>query len=227
MMDRSFASLLIALSLCFAGWGTEPVRMGCGDMTFDTVPGWGLRPDGASPLGPTHGSVVIDQEGYIYTSAKAGVFVFTPEGAVVRSYLGDDYSNIHDMEIRDEDGTEYIYGARNEAGEGIKFKAQGGEIVLRLPFPEASGLALTQFVPTAITVADDGRIFPGGRLRQQHNLHLRPPRQLPAALWGEGPRTQTVPYCSWHDVGYPLRSPSAADLRSRSETEGPAWCITT
>ena len=29
-------------------------------MTFDTVPGWGLRPDGASALGPTHGAVVID-----------------------------------------------------------------------------------------------------------------------------------------------------------------------
>ena len=32
-----------------------PVRMGCGRMTFDTVPGWGLRPDGRSALGPTRG----------------------------------------------------------------------------------------------------------------------------------------------------------------------------
>ena len=31
---------------------TKPVRMGCGIMTFDTVPGWGLRPDGSSTLGP-------------------------------------------------------------------------------------------------------------------------------------------------------------------------------
>lgn len=137
----------------------EPVRMGCGEMTFDTVPGWGLRPDGKSPLGSTHGGVVIDKAGNIYTSAYAGVFVFSPEGQVIHSYLGDDYSNIHDMEIRAEDGTEFIYGARNKDAEGIKFNIRSGEIVLRLPFPEESGLNLTKFNPTAITVAPNGDIF--------------------------------------------------------------------
>jgi len=110
-------------------------------------------------LGPTHGAVVIDKEGNIYTSAQKGVVVFTPEGQVIREYLGDQYSNIHDMEIRDEDGTEFIYGARNNNAEGIKFKAQGGEIVLKLPFPEESGLNLKAFNPTAITVAPNGDIF--------------------------------------------------------------------
>lgn len=138
---------------------TAPVRMGCGIMTFDTVPGWGLRPDGKSSIGPTHGSVVIDKDGHIYTSARAGVFVFSPEGEVVQSYLGSDYSNIHDMEIREEEGQEFIYGARNQDAEGIKFNARSGEIVLRLKFPEESGLGLTKFNPTAITVAPNGDIY--------------------------------------------------------------------
>ncbi|MEM7478382.1 MAG: 6-bladed beta-propeller [Planctomycetota bacterium] len=137
----------------------EPVRMGCGMMTFDTVPGWGLLPNGQSPLGATHGSVVIDKEGFVYTSANKGVVVFTPEGKVLREYLGGDYTNIHDMEIRDEDGTEYIYGARNSAGQGIKFKAQGGEVVLRLPFPKGSIPEAGKFSPTAITVASNGDIY--------------------------------------------------------------------
>lgn len=137
----------------------QPVRMGCGLMTFDTVPGWGLRPDGSSALGPTHGSVVIDQAGNIYTSAQAGVFIFSPDGKVIHSYLGDDYSNIHDMEIRSEEGGEFIYAARNKDAEGIKFNVSTGEIVLKLPFPEESGLGLKQFNPTAITVADNGDIF--------------------------------------------------------------------
>ena len=64
-----------------------PVRMGSGIMTFDTVPGWGLRPDGQSAIGPTHGSVVVDKAGNIYTSSDAGVFVFSPEGKVIQSYL--------------------------------------------------------------------------------------------------------------------------------------------
>ena len=65
---------------------TKPVRMGSGLMTFDTVPGWGLRPDGTSALGPTHGAVVVDREGNIYTSADKGVVVFSPEGKE-RAYI--------------------------------------------------------------------------------------------------------------------------------------------
>ena len=139
---------------------TKPVRMGCGIMTFDTVPGWGLRPDGTSAIGPTHGAVVIDKAGNIYTSAQEGVFVFSPEGQVVQTYLGKDYSNIHDMEIRQEGDQEFIYGARNKDAEGIKFNAASGEIVIRLPLPKEAGLPEdTKFSPTAITVASNGDIF--------------------------------------------------------------------
>lgn len=137
----------------------KPVRMGSGIMTFDTVPGWGLRPDGNSAIGTTHGAVVVDKAGHIYTSAAKGVFVFSPDGKVIQSYLGNKYSNLHDMEIRDEDGTEYIYGARNANAEGIKFNVKTGEIVLKLPFPKESGLELKRFSPTAITVAANGDIF--------------------------------------------------------------------
>lgn len=138
---------------------SKPVRMGCGIMTFDTVPGWGLLPDGKSALGSCHGSVVIDKAGNIYTSANKGVVVFSPDGKVIRSHLGERYSNIHDMKIREEAGTEYIYGARNANAEGIKFNAQTGEIVLKLGFPEDSGLNLKKFNPTAITVAPNDDIF--------------------------------------------------------------------
>ena len=137
----------------------QPVRMGAGIMTFETVPGWGLGEDGKSVLGPTHGGVVVDKAGNIYTSAQIGVFVFSPEGKVVRRFLGDDYTNLHDIEIRAEGDAEFIYGARNVAGEGIKFHAETGDVVLRLPFPEASGLNLKKLSPTAITVAPNGDII--------------------------------------------------------------------
>jgi hypothetical protein len=110
-------------------------------------------------IGPCHGSVVVDKEGNIYTSAHAGVFVFSPEGKVLRSFLGDKYSDIHDMKIREEAGGEFIYGARNVSAEGIKFNAQTGDISLKLPFPEESGLHLKKFSPTAMTVAPNGDIF--------------------------------------------------------------------
>src|SRR5262249_14398555 len=158
MMSR-FLSTAVALVVCLAGDSPQPVRMGCGLMTFDTVPGWGLGPDGKSVIGPCHGSVVVDKEGNVYTSAHAGVFVFTADGKAVRSFLGDKYSDIHDMKIREEEGGEFIYGARNANAEGIKFNAKSGDIVLKLPFPEESGLKLTKFSPTAITVAPSGDIY--------------------------------------------------------------------
>lgn len=159
-------SVLVALAtVCsltiplFAAEKSQPVRMGCGIMTFDTVPGWGLSPEGKSVIGPTHGGVVIDKAGNIYTSANMGVFVFSPDGQVVRRFVGNEYTNIHDMEIREEAEGEFIYGARNANAEGIKFNAETGDIVLKLPFPPESGLKLTKFSPTAITVAPNGDIF--------------------------------------------------------------------
>lgn len=156
--------LAVLLILCFASSlvaadATKPVRMGCGDMTFDTVPGWGLDENGNSILGATHGGVVIDKEGNVYTTANIGVFVFSPDGKMIRKFLGDDYAMIHDIEIREEADGEYLYGARNNSAEGIKFHAESGDIVMHLPFPEESGLNLKKFNPTAITVAPNGDIF--------------------------------------------------------------------
>jgi len=164
MMKHRSISLSVAMLLCcslsvFASEKVQPVRMGCGLMTFDTVPGWGLSSNGKSLIGPTHGAVVIDKAGNIYTSAKIGVFVFSPDGKVIRRYLGNKYAQIHDMEIRQEPEGEFIYAARNANAEGMKFDIETGEVVLKLPFPEESGLKLKRFNPTAVTVAPNGDIF--------------------------------------------------------------------
>ncbi len=161
-MKNRLAYLALVFGFALPAFGQDlpkPVRMGSGLMTFDTVPGWGLGADGKSVIGPTHGGVVVDKEGNIYTSAQAGVFVFSPEGKVIRRFVGEKYSNIHDMKIRDEEKGEFIYGARNANAEGIKFHSQTGDIVLKLPFPEESGLKMKQFSPTAITVAPNGDIY--------------------------------------------------------------------
>ncbi|MEK6260936.1 MAG: 6-bladed beta-propeller [Planctomycetota bacterium] len=163
-MKSCWLSIAVVFGLVFPVFAADkvaPVRMGCGIMTFDTVPGWGLGEDGRSVLGSTHGGVVVDKAGSVYTSSSLGVFVFSPEGKVIRRFLGDKYSNIHDLEIRAEGDVEFIYGARNAAGEGIKFHAETGDIVLKLGIPtEAeSGLKLTKWAPTAITVAPNGDII--------------------------------------------------------------------
>ena len=154
------AALAFGLTLSAVAADTPaPVRMGCGIMTFDTVPGWGLSAEGKSQIGPTHGGVVVDKAGNVYTSADMGIFVFSPDGKLIRRFVGPEYTQTHDIEIREEADGEYIYGARNVAGEGIKLNAETGAVVMKLPFPAESGLKLTRLSPTAITVAPNGDIF--------------------------------------------------------------------
>ena len=120
------------------------VRLGTGIMTFDTVPNWGLGEDGKSIIGSTHGGVVIDKSGNIYTTSSLGIFVFNPDGKLVRKFVGPQYSNIHDIEIRSEGNDEFLFGARNANGEGIKLHAETGDIVLKFGIPAESGLNLTK-----------------------------------------------------------------------------------
>ena len=161
-MKKFWLSIALALSVAvpaFSADPVKPVRMGSGMMTFDTVPGWGFDENGKTQIGPTHGGVVVDKAGNIYTSADNGVHVFSPEGKIVRRFLTENHTRLHDIEIREENGKEYIYGARNANAEGIKFEAESGDVVLRLPFPKESGLEHKAFNPTAITVTKDGDIY--------------------------------------------------------------------
>ena len=114
---------------------------------------------GKSQIGSTHGGVCVDKAGHIYTSSSLGIFVFTPEGTLARRFLGHKHTNWHDIEIRAEGDDEFLYGARNAAGEGIKIHAVTGAVVLTLGIPAESDLKLGKWSPTAITVAPNGDIF--------------------------------------------------------------------
>jgi hypothetical protein len=155
---RSILLLVFTIRPIYA---SDPVRMGCGVMTFDTVPGWGLDAEGNPQIGSTHGNVVVDSQGQIYTSSNLGIFVFSPEGKIVKRYLGQDYTAIHDMKMRNEGGLDFIYGARNQAGEGIKIEAATGTIALRfgIPSKQECGLEIEKWAPTAITVGPDNDIY--------------------------------------------------------------------
>lgn len=156
--------LMVVAALCaftpaFAADKVQPVRMGSGIMTFDTVPGWGLDDQGKSQIGSTHGGVVVDKAGNVYTSSSLGIFVFSPEGKVIDKMIGPEYNNIHDLKVRAEGDDEYLYGARNVAGEGVKIHTKTHDVVLKLGIPAESGLDLKKWSPTAIVVAPNGDII--------------------------------------------------------------------
>ncbi len=87
--------------------------MGCGMMPFETVPGWDFDPMVTVRTGTRlHGAVVIDKAGNIYTSASGGEFLFFFR-LMARSFILIQARTIlisMTWRIRDEEGTEFIYG---------------------------------------------------------------------------------------------------------------------
>ena len=76
------------------------------------------------PLGPCHGGAVIDKAGNIYitTDTERGIVVFSPAGKFLRA-VGP--TRVHGLEVREENGTQYLYCARPADHEVVKLKLDG------------------------------------------------------------------------------------------------------
>src|SRR5437667_12568812 len=107
---------------------------------------------GGQQLGPCHGGVVIDKAGNIYvsTDTERGIVVFSPAGKFLRA-IGP--TRIHGLEVREENGMEYLYCARHADHEVVKLKLDG-EQVWAIRFPPEAGIYKEEdgFKPCAVTV---------------------------------------------------------------------------
>lgn len=137
-----------------------PVTTGSGSATYRTVPNWGNIPDKLQ-LGPTHGSAVVDKQGLIYVSTDSpnGFYIFKPDGTLVRT-MAPEFSGVHGMLIREENGQEYIYAAHLKGAQIVKLTLDG-KPVLTIPYPKEANLYPDGkgYKPTAVAVAPDGSIF--------------------------------------------------------------------
>src|SRR5690242_4682479 len=81
------------------------------DLKYSPVPNFFENNPDHQSLGPCHGGLVIDKAGTIYVSTDTprGIVVFSPDGKFLRA-VGP--TRLHAMELRQENGVEYIYGAR-------------------------------------------------------------------------------------------------------------------
>ncbi|NQZ58543.1 MAG: 6-bladed beta-propeller [Lentisphaeraceae bacterium] len=130
-------------------------KTGSAPHIYQTVPGWGTIP-GKDYIGSTHGGIVIDKQGLVYTSIKneKSVAIFTPEGKYLRSF-DKKFNQIHGMCIVEENGQEFIYGAAFKKVFKINLK---GEAVLTIDGPsQPNGQNWKQ--ATAVEVAPNGDIF--------------------------------------------------------------------
>jgi len=199
--------LLIALSVCAASCahghdhGTggdsradrERIETGAGSWCFESVPGWAKLD---KPLGPTHGGIVIDREGRIYvaTDGQAGIAVFAPDGAFLRSLP---ISGIHSMVLRDEGGEEFIYAAHLAGRQAVKLKLDG-TVVWKLGWKAG-------WAPTAVAVAPDGSIFVADGYGSSHIHKFDPERRHVKTFAGAGTKPGQCRTC--HGIVIDARGP--------------------
>ncbi len=176
---KSLVQLLLTLILASAPAIAADLKYSLAPDFFDALPG-------GQPLGACHGGLVIDRAGNIYvtTDTPRGILVYTAAGKFLRA-VGP--SHIHALEIREEDGVEYIYAARPSQHEVIKLRLDG-ERVWSLTTPLESGLYPDGkgFNPCAVTVAPDGSLFVADGYGSNHVLKFDRERKFVKAFGGKG-----------------------------------------
>ena len=180
-MNRLTQILLALLALV-----TTAVTAVTAEIKFSVVPDFfDAKPDN-QPIGACHGGLVIDKTGSIYvtTDTERGILVFSPAGKFLRA-VGP--SHIHGLEIREENGEEYIYAARPRQHEVIKLKLDG-ERLWAITYPEEAGIykEAKNFNPCAVTVAPDGSIFIADGYGANYVLKYDKDRKFVKAFGGPG-----------------------------------------
>src|SRR6185295_5689881 len=108
------------------------------ELKYAVVPHYFDENPDSKQLGPCHGGVVIDRKGnlYVTTDTDRGIIVYTSKGKFVRAFGP---SHIHGLELRRENGKEYIYGARPNHHEVVKIDLEGKQL-WSIHYPQAAGI---------------------------------------------------------------------------------------
>ncbi|MDH3584618.1 MAG: peptidase [Phycisphaerae bacterium] len=149
--------------------------VGTGDHRYECIHDWATAnlPDGHHYGNASHG-VAVDSEGLIYFTHKQGkpgsIFVFDAKGKFVK-VLGDFHvlggqGHGHGIDIREEDGEEFIYLAASDSRLGWAKMTRSGELVWRKErkqLIEETGLykAKSRYRVTNTSFSPDGGYFLG------------------------------------------------------------------
>jgi DNA-binding beta-propeller fold protein YncE len=173
------------------------------ELKYSIVPGFFETDPEQKSLGPCHGGAVIDKAGNIYvtTDTKRGIAIYSSEGKFLRA-VGP--TRIHGLEIREENGVEYIYAARPSDHDVLKLKLDGTQ-EWALHYPAESGLYkdANAFKPCAVTVAPDGSIFVADGYGSNFVLKFDKDRKFVKAFGGPGKEEGKFQTC--HGIGLDTR----------------------
>ena len=144
------------------------VMVGEGDFLYEVQHDWGQLPDGHVYGNASHG-VAVDKAGLIYVThyGKPGsIFVFEPSGKFVKAFGEVHAGNGHGVDIREEDGTEFLYLSPSNSNLSFAKMTFEGEVVWQKGkklLGELSGKypAKSRYRPTNASFSPDGGYFLG------------------------------------------------------------------
>lgn len=153
--------------------GTKPAIVGTGEYTYECHHGWGETPAHIKWY-ETHGCAV-DKEGLVYITHRAGsdkaakpadgqdtIVVFDQKGKFVRSFGKEFHGGGHGIDIREENGKEYLYLAYMFPINMIQKTDLKGEEVWRKdkpPEPHVYDKPNARYSPTNIAFHPDGGFY--------------------------------------------------------------------
>lgn len=145
--------------------GKKNMIIGSGAHTYEAIHGWGEVPDHIK-WGETHG-VAVDAAGLIYIKHRSNapqpidaIAVFDPAGKFVRSFGKEYHGGGHGIDIRRDNGEEFLYLCDVKNGVVAKTTLKG-EPVWRKTVPQEPGVyeGGKKYSPTNVAFGPDGGFY--------------------------------------------------------------------
>lgn len=187
--------------------GTRNAVIGEGDFRYECLHNWGEVPEHIRWRN-THG-VTIDRDGFIYIKHQGRpgeqmdtIAVFDPDGSFVRSFGAEYCGGGHGIDIREEDGQEFLYLSDIHNRQVVKCDT-AGEWVWKLRYPREPDVYedLSGFRPTNVCFAPDGGFYVGDGYGS-HFIHQYDAEARWIRTWGgagEQPGKMRTPHGQWLD----------------------------
>lgn len=139
--------------------------IGKGDFRFECHHRWGDVPDNWQ-WGAAHG-VSFDSAGNLYVTHQLhrkepqdAIAVFSPDGAFIRSFGRQFHGGGHGLDIREENGTEYIYLSDIHKCLTSKLTLDGEEVwTIKVPRESGKYESKQRYVPTNVAFIPDGGFY--------------------------------------------------------------------
>jgi hypothetical protein len=181
---------------CIHGWGELPAHL-----RWETTHGVCVDGDGL---------IYIKHQGFVGRPPQDTIVVFDSKGKFVRSFGKDYYPGGHGIDLRKEDGQEYLYLSDIHRRQVIKTTLKGEE-VWKLCYPMEAGVykRVAEYRPTNVAFASDGGFYVGDGYGS-HYIHQYDKDAKWVRTWGgagKEPGKMQTPHGLWLD-DRPGRKPS-------------------